>query len=471
MQRLCGSARSAVTALILAGLCACGHKAPPLPPFSRVPSAPADVKVARRADAVELQFTVPSTNTDGTRPANIERVDVYGFAGPDIKDEELVKHERDLRLTSVAVKAPRDPNATVEPDESMADLDPLEGVGLDQGAVAHVRQALTAASLVPPVIKKKPVKQPPVVENAFGPLLGPPATVPSFTLVAFGVSTHGRPGPMSSRVRVPLVPPPPRPSTPTVCYDETTITVSWFPPDGPPPQQERQEGQEEVLVALKTRPTWYPPPTIGYHVYEVPSPAATLAGRVNAAESAAPPVAASAVTAPPVVAPPATAPPVAPGAAGTAEKPDAKRLETRLTESPIATAEYLDHRMAWGTERCYAVRTVATIAGQSIESDQSPPTCEKLADTFPPAPPKGLRAVGGEGVINLIWLPNAERDLAGYILLRGKSADTLEPITAALQETTFRDGVPAGTHFYAVKAIDKAGNLSEASPVGDAMAR
>ena len=52
------------------------------------------MKVVRRADAVELQFTVPSTNTDGTRPANIERVDVYGFAGPDIKDEELVKQFR-----------------------------------------------------------------------------------------------------------------------------------------------------------------------------------------------------------------------------------------------------------------------------------------------------------------------------------------------------------------------------------------
>ena len=64
--------------MIFVALGACGHKGPPLPPFSRVPSAPADVKVARRADSVELQFTVPSTNTDGTRPANIERVDVYG---------------------------------------------------------------------------------------------------------------------------------------------------------------------------------------------------------------------------------------------------------------------------------------------------------------------------------------------------------------------------------------------------------
>ena len=148
-------------------------------------------------------------------------------------------------------------------------------------------------------------------------------------------------------------------------------------------------------------------------------------------------------------------------------------METRLTESPVAEAEYVDHRMAWGTERCYVVRTVATIAGQSIESDPSPLACDKLADTFPPLHPKGLVAVDGEGAINLIWLPNAERDLEGYILLRGTSPDTLAPITKTpLQETTFRDGVPAGAHyFYAVKAIDKSGNVSEASPVEQAKAR
>jgi len=50
---------------------ACGKSGPPLPPLVRVPVAPADVTADRRGNDVELQFTVPDTNTDRTRPANI----------------------------------------------------------------------------------------------------------------------------------------------------------------------------------------------------------------------------------------------------------------------------------------------------------------------------------------------------------------------------------------------------------------
>jgi len=413
----------------------CGHKGPPLPPFVRVPAAPADVKIARRADTVELQFTVPAANTDGTRPANIERVDVYGFAGPDIHDEDLFK--RGPKIASVAVKAPRDPDATVEPDEAAGDLDPLVGAGLDQGAVAHVTQPLTPALLVPPQITRKAPKQKPVVEDDTArPLLGPPASVPSLTFVAVGVSMSGRTGGVSQRVYVPLVPPPPPPSSPSVTYDETTITVTW---SAPPAAEEAAEAR----AVIPARPIWYPPPAIGYYVYEV---------------------------SPPVVSPSVVPPRDSDHAP---QNGDAKPAERRLTESPLARTEYTDTRLVWGTERCYAVRTVETIGGRSVESAAPPPACQKLVDTFPPAPPKGVTAVAGEKVINLIWQPNGEKDLGGYIVLRGASAETLAPITSApIQETVFKDSVPSGAHyFYAVKAVDKAGNGSAPSPPDQATAR
>jgi len=137
---------------------ACGHKGPPLPPLVRIPSAPAELTAARRGDIVELRFSVPTTNTDGSRPANLERVDVYAFTGPDVRDEELLK--REPTVASVPVKAPRDPDATVEPEESPEDLDPLEGAGLDQGATARVEEKLTAASLVPFDVAKKKTRKP-----------------------------------------------------------------------------------------------------------------------------------------------------------------------------------------------------------------------------------------------------------------------------------------------------------------------
>ena len=54
-------------------------------------------------------------------------------------------------------------------------------------------------------------------------------------------------------------------------------------------------------------------------------------------------------------------------------------------------------------------------------------TCITPADTFPPAAPTSLAAVGSEGAINLIWEPSPGADLAGYIVLRGE-AGSGEPL-------------------------------------------
>jgi hypothetical protein len=91
--------------------------------------------------------------------------------------------------------------------------------------------------------------------------------------------------------------------------------------------------------------------------------------------------------------------------------------------------------------------------------------CVTPKDTFPPAAPKGLGAVSSGGAINLIWEPNAEPDLAGYIVLRGEvsagggaPAELRQITPAPIQETTYRDaGVKVGVRYvYAVVALDKA---------------
>ena len=93
---------------------ACGKKGPPLPPLVKLPVAPDNFTAVRRGDTVALDFTVPSTNTDKTRPANVQRVEVYAFTGPTPPtDAELLK--RAAKVASVVVKAPRDPNQTTSP--------------------------------------------------------------------------------------------------------------------------------------------------------------------------------------------------------------------------------------------------------------------------------------------------------------------------------------------------------------------
>ena len=166
---------------------------------------------------------------------------MYAFTGPDITDEQLFKLEP--KVASVAVKAPRDPNQTVEEDESAEDVEPPEGAGLDQGAKASVEESVDGGVADPPAADcgQKP-RRAPAADQTPQPLLGPPPVVLSRTYVAVGVSTSGRKGPMSRRVLVPLMAPPPPPSPPVIKYDEKAITVTWTPPAGIAQLQEPATG-------------------------------------------------------------------------------------------------------------------------------------------------------------------------------------------------------------------------------------
>jgi hypothetical protein len=135
----------------------------------------------------------------------------------------------------------------------------------------------------------------------------------------------------------------------------------------------------------------------------------------------------------------------------------------KLTATPIAEPTFTDPRVVFGEKRCYVVRTAETVSAVGIESDASAQSCDTFKDTFPPAPPKSLNAVPSEGVITLIWEPSAEKDLAGYIVLRATAPNQdLQPITKEpITDASFKDAVPAGVRYvYAVKAVDKSGNVS-----------
>ena len=141
-------------------------------------------------------------------------------------------------------------------------------------------------------------------------------------------------------------------------------------------------------------------------------------------------------------------------------------IEIRLTGQPLAEGLFVDRRIEWGAQRCYVIRAVETVETLPLESEASTQKCVTLADTFPPAAPVGLNVISAEGVVNLIWDPNREADLAGYVVLRAIAPDSkLTPITASpITETIFKDTVPAGARvIYAVQAVDKAGNTSPMS--------
>jgi predicted small lipoprotein YifL len=386
----------------------CGKSGPPLPPLVKLPVAPVDLVAARQGNSVDVSFTIPASNTDGTRPANVASADVYAITAPvtvpPLSDANLLKYG--TKVGTIEVKAPRDPNLTADADDPSDEVDPPEGPGLDQGGVARVKEPLTpdARKLVVVPRDKHAPAQPPG-ETADAPLIGPPLTMPVRTYVALGLSTRGRKGPLSKRVVVPLVPPPPPPPAPAFTYDETAVSLTWSPvaPPGAP------EGDQ-----LPSRPLGTTLPTIGYNVYDASNPGAVV----------------------------------------------------KLTPKPLEATKYSDARIVWGQKRCYTIVAAETIDGATIESEAPPPTCNTLVDTFPPAPPKDLKSISGEGAINLIWEPSGEKDLAGYLVFRGvEPAQTLEPVTAApIVEPSFRDNVQPGiAYVYAVRAVDRAGNASELS--------
>jgi hypothetical protein len=162
-----------------------------------------------------------------------------------------------------------------------------------------------------------------------------------------------------------------------------------------------------------------------------------------------------------------TAPPGGAPQPGTAfQVYDTGPIPRRLSARPLVDPPYTDTRIEWGAERCFALRTVQTTGGLTMESEASEPACVTFADTFPPAAPTGLTAVAADGAISLIWNASPEQDAAGYLVLRAVApAQTPVRVTPTpIPETTFRDTVAAGVRvIYAVQAVDTAGNVSPLS--------
>lgn len=143
---------------------------------------------------------------------------------------------------------------------------------------------------------------------------------------------------------------------------------------------------------------------------------------------------------------------------------------------PIATVTaptYEDQGFDYGKTYVYVVRSVTTAEGKSLESDDSRPVILTPKDLFPPAAPQDVVAAvlpGGQrgtAVVDLSWAINVETDLAGYRVYRsereGERGQLLTP--TLLPSPAYRDNdvVSSRRYWYAVTAVDQAGNESALS--------
>jgi hypothetical protein len=99
----------------------------------------------------------------------------------------------------------------------------------------------------------------------------------------------------------------------------------------------------------------------------------------------------------------------------------------RVTPEPLAGAPFAAP-IEFGRERCFTVRAVEVATGAISLGPPSAPACVTPVDRFAPAPPTGLNAFQGEGVIDLLWTARAAADVAGYIVLRAEGGCLLQPL-------------------------------------------
>jgi fibronectin type 3 domain-containing protein len=141
----------------------------------------------------------------------------------------------------------------------------------------------------------------------------------------------------------------------------------------------------------------------------------------------------------------------------------------------------LDKDIRFGESYEYRAQRVArvTVNGKTLElaGPLSPPERIDAVNILPPAVPRGLAAVATAGengagpAIDLSWQPDAEADLAGYIVYRREGNAGWQRISSAqpVVGPGYQDAnvQPGHTYEYAVSAIDQEGHESARSAAAE----
>jgi hypothetical protein len=394
----------------------CGKKGPPLAPIVHIPGAVEQVEARRRGNEVSLTVTVPAQNIDGSVPVDVSRIEIYGYTGntppPRVRFLEV-----GTLVGTITVPEPK-------PD-APPDLAPPPGTPVPGG------KATIVEPLTPDALVAKPLPPTPAAKRSEPRPLPPISTAAASTAAetgplrrfyyALAFSPRGRPGPPGTiaELKLTVLPEPPTDLKATNLPD--SIRLEWEPSGG--------------LIGLLLERTLPPelsplddPLSAGADQPPGPAP---LQGptRYNVYREIAPPE----------------------GMAPSAEP----ERPVPINPVPLDTPTFVDPLFALdGRQRCYVVRSVRG----DVEGVASEPECLVPADDTAPEPPARLTATATEGAILLTWEPNAEPDVAGYLILRGEAGDaTLTPVTdTVVTEARFSDRTvkPGVRYVYVVQAID-----------------
>jgi len=139
-----------------------------------------------------------------------------------------------------------------------------------------------------------------------------------------------------------------------------------------------------------------------------------------------------------------------------------------INAGPVVEMRFRDAAVDNETPYYYVVRSVAGERPPWRESGDSNEVSATPVDLVPPAPPRGLTAIPGPGVVSLSWTANTEPDLLGYLIYRRElPAITPTRLTETpIQVTTFTDRtVRSGrSYVYTATAVDRSSHRNESAP-------
>ncbi len=141
-----------------------------------------------------------------------------------------------------------------------------------------------------------------------------------------------------------------------------------------------------------------------------------------------------------------------------------------VNRQPVTGSESLDRGLQNGVSYVYTVRSTRSVRAPWVESEASGAVLVKPLDRIPPATPRGLEAIQGQGFVRLVWEENREEDLRGYRIYRREGArgtpvvigEVQQPLTL-FTDAKIRDGV---VYHYHITALDTAPAPNESAPSG-----
>ena len=395
--------------LVLAGV-ACGQKGPPLAPLHLLPAPVTELSVRRVADRAQLRFVLPTRNENGAGRLDLARVEIYaqtlGPAAPVPDPRDFAT--KDHLVGEVGVRPVLEEGETAAPDESRPE--PGAPVSFDELLTEQKLQPAPAAPSTKPSGLPGRATDPGAGAGAT-PKQGAAGTQAPAAAAATKPDAAATTQPASAAAKKEGAAA--EPTAPRRVYlvrgvstrgragaFSSPVSLPLLPPPAPP--QEVRSRFTETAVIIE----WTAAAAAAYNVYAPAEPLRPL--------NPAP-------------------------------------LQANSFERPNAT---------FGQEQCYQVRSVLVVEAVTIEGEASAPRCVTPVDQFPPAAPRGLAAVPTAGQISLIWEASTEKDVAGYLVLRGPAPDgPLAAVTPApIRENSFADtAVQSGTRYvYAVVAVDTA---------------